>query len=622
MRILIFAGTTEGRELAAILTRAGIETVVSVATEYGGQLMDEMEGMTLLVGRLDREGILSKLKELEPAAVVDATHPFAVKASEEISEAAALAEIKYLRLSRDTGSSFLRDGGIAEAHGSLGESETEGDCNGPVAFPDLQSAVKWLDNGYGNILLMTGSRDIGAIASLISDKSRLFARVLPSLDSIRLCEEAGLKNKQIIAMQGPFSEELNEAMLRSVGAKYLLTKETGKTGGFDEKLIAAHQCGVTPVVIQNPENKIRGEAPRGLSFEEILAEIAKIAQISLNDLNSMDGGGCVQDRHYDKNGKRQGHSRSEYGGDGCQGFREIETDGGVRNEHGEIGTDGGVRNGLGEIGDAANGMDSFYLIGLGPGSVDYILPAARKALREADIIFGAPRILKALPDEFNNVPKVAEYLSERILSYLDSHRKCRIAAAVFSGDTGFFSGAIPLARALQSRAFGGKVEIICGVSSIVYFASRIGVSWQDARLLSCHGRECNVTGNLRKHGKAFLLVSNVEEVRDIGRRIEKAEKNRIIGKSDIWYGFQLTLEDEKVERVDAGGLQDLKAEGLYVLFIACSNHLRQTELGNQAEPPCEGVSEGQEPFRQIVPGIPDSAFLRDPLDFPVQAEAF
>ena len=59
--------------------------------------------------------------------------------------------------------------------------------------------------------------------------------------------------------QGPFSEEMNLAMLRDTGAKYLLTKETGSAGGFPEKLAAARKASVTAVVIANPEARDTGE---------------------------------------------------------------------------------------------------------------------------------------------------------------------------------------------------------------------------------------------------------------------------------------------------------------------------------------------------------------------------
>jgi len=94
---------------------------------------------------------------------------------------------------------------------------------------------------------------------------RVYARVLPMDDSLRLCREVGLKPAHILAMQGPFSLELNTAMLRSVNAKYMVTKESGTAGGFEEKQAAAREAGVQLVVIGRPPQQ------DGLSFAETIA---------------------------------------------------------------------------------------------------------------------------------------------------------------------------------------------------------------------------------------------------------------------------------------------------------------------------------------------------------------
>ena len=83
-------------------------------------------------------------------------------------------------------------------------------------------------------------------------KTRLIARVLPTLEAIRTCEAVGLKGKQIIAMQGPFSEIMNEEMFRESGAGILLTKESGNAGGYSEKIKAALNCNMKILVLQRP----------------------------------------------------------------------------------------------------------------------------------------------------------------------------------------------------------------------------------------------------------------------------------------------------------------------------------------------------------------------------------
>ena len=102
-KVLIYAGTTEGRLLAQELSRAHIACDVHVATEYGQMVMPELAGVKVCVGRLDVEemrALLKKNGQNNYAAVVDATHPFATEVSANIRESTKGSGIPYLRLQR------------------------------------------------------------------------------------------------------------------------------------------------------------------------------------------------------------------------------------------------------------------------------------------------------------------------------------------------------------------------------------------------------------------------------------------------------------------------------------------------------------------------------------------
>ncbi|MBQ9437283.1 MAG: precorrin-6A/cobalt-precorrin-6A reductase [Lachnospiraceae bacterium] len=275
-KILVFAGTTEGKALSYALAKSGIACTASVATEYGTQVMDaDRENLTILTGRLNQEKIENLLKENDFVCVVDATHPYAVEATKAIKAACAAQKVTYFRLSRDTTTNNQQKvpSGI---HGINITQKQNGSISSIVEVKNLEEALAFLREHPGNILAMTGSKEIGKIAKGLGDSSRLFARVLPSQESIRLCEEAGLTGKQILAMQGPFSERMNIAMLDSVKASFLLTKETGAAGGFFEKLSAAQKMGVCAVIISNPE-----KGNEGLSFEETITQISKLTEIQI-----------------------------------------------------------------------------------------------------------------------------------------------------------------------------------------------------------------------------------------------------------------------------------------------------------------------------------------------------
>ncbi|MGN0353321.1 MAG: precorrin-6A reductase, partial [Roseburia sp.] len=216
--VLIFSGTTEGRDFAEQLAKAGISSVVCVATEYGELVMQEAdhERITIHQGRMEEKEMVSFLEDNAFEAVVDATHPYAVVVSENIQNAVKAFEKKkeitlpYYRLNREEDISLQKSGKV-------------------ITFSDMESCACYLEKKAGNILLTTGSKELRKFVSGISAPGRIFARVLPGRESIELCEDAGISGKQIIAMQGPFSTELNTALIRQFQIRYLVTKESGKT---------------------------------------------------------------------------------------------------------------------------------------------------------------------------------------------------------------------------------------------------------------------------------------------------------------------------------------------------------------------------------------------------------
>ena len=243
-KIIVFAGTREGRELASDLTGRFDEVHVNVATEYGEEIIEEQPGMVIHQGRLDVAGMVEYIGKIGPEKVVDATHPYAREASTNIREACKEAGFTYLRLVRDNA----------------------GDKSGCTCFDTKEEAVEYLNSKTGNILLTTGSKELAAYVSLIDDKSRIVARFLADVDSVAKAKELGLSAKQIICMQGPFSTEMNAATLKQYEAKFLVSKETGSVGGFPEKIEGARLAGAEVVVINRPKEE-------GLSPAEIRREL-------------------------------------------------------------------------------------------------------------------------------------------------------------------------------------------------------------------------------------------------------------------------------------------------------------------------------------------------------------
>ena len=220
-KLCIFAGTTEGRELIELLAGQPVAVTACVATEYGEALLTPREHLTISNKRMTQEEMEALFCREGFDLVVDATHPYAAVVTENISAACQAAETEYLRLLRGTGAA----------------------PEDAVCVPDIGAAVAYLAETEGNILLTTGSKELTKYTPLPDFAKRVYARVLPMESSLSACREAGLGPDRIIAMQGPFSREMNVATLKAVSAKYMVTKDTGSAGGFAQKAAAAKDGG-------------------------------------------------------------------------------------------------------------------------------------------------------------------------------------------------------------------------------------------------------------------------------------------------------------------------------------------------------------------------------------------
>ena len=429
-KVLVFGGTTEGRVLADYLRKYEILHEVSVATEYGKEILLESGEKSPLVGRKNSDEIAALIKSEGFTFVVDATHPFATVASAEIRKACENIEVPYIRLKRDT--------------------KTKAFSSESVVFVDsIEDGILELRKSFGNILLFTGSKDLEKIANGLQDRTRLFARVLPNEESIGKCVHAGLSGRQIIAMQGPFSKEMNVATIKEINASVILTKESGKTGGFDEKIEAALECETAAVVIRNPESMAMENTGSGLV--EVLNKISQ------------------------------------------------------------------------HVGKEISIQKEITLAAAGPGGEAFHTAELSKYLSEADIIFGAEKVLENI--KTTSAVLVPEYLGEKIYAYLAEHHGYQNPLVLFSGDISLCSGAKKATEFFRDKGY--KVNRICGVSSVTLFAERLGLSLENCRVISAHGKECNVTGFVRQNREVIILASNAEHAKKMCAEIlEIKEKNQ------------------------------------------------------------------------------------------------
>ena len=191
-KAIVFAGTTEGYALCRFLAENKVSVYACAATEYGGSILEENEFLHVNAGRLDTEDMEELFMRETPEIVLDATHPYAAEVTKNIRKACENAGVSYQRVLRP-----------------------EGERSGQAVYVEsTEKAAEFLSGTKGNIFLTTGSKELAKFTVIPDYKERLFARVLSIPSVIGACAELGIEGKHLIGMQGPFSTEINEAMLK------------------------------------------------------------------------------------------------------------------------------------------------------------------------------------------------------------------------------------------------------------------------------------------------------------------------------------------------------------------------------------------------------------------------
>ena len=481
-KAVVFAGTTEGCEISIFLAGHKVKVLACVATEYGSKSLTENEYLKIHAGRLDEKEMEELLRKAAPCLVLDATHPYAAEVTENIKKACVNVGLPYQRV--------LREKGVHQEKA--------------VYVPDTEAAVKFLEETKGNILLTTGSKELGKFTALPEAKERIYARVLSLPSVMETCKEYGFEGKHLIGMQGPFSMELNLAMLRQFDCKYLVTKDSGRAGGFQEKIDAAFAYGAVPVIIGRPVQET------GLSVVECKGILAKKFGFSLKP--------------------------------------------------------------------------HITLLGIGMGSEETLTIQGKKAAENADLIIGAKRLADAVCQA--GKPVLYEYRSNVIAEYIKAHPEYENIVIALSGDVGFYSGAKKLLEAIRSshQPEESNIEVICGISSVVYFMSKIGLSWDDAKITSAHGKNCNLISMIRENPKVFSILGTGDAVAKLSQKLVEYG----MGEVSLYVGENLSYEEERIFVKKAWELTDYDGRALSVV--------------------CAVNEQAKQAF--TTHGLPDESFIR------------
>ena len=531
-KIWIFGGTTEGRLLAEYCSREKIEAWVSVASEYGEELLQEelMESgnagnpdlnhntclakkslknvqassvIKVLRGRMDRYQMEEFIRNQGIHLVIDATHPHARLVSEEIQEACGRTGVRLERCLR-----------------AEGEQNKARDW---VEVDSIQEAVSFLSSVSGVIFVTTGSKELEALCQIPDYQKRVYARVLPTSNVLKKCEKLGITGSHLIAMQRPFSTEMNTLFLRQTKAEWLLTKDSGRAGGFQEKVEAARENGTRVVVIRRPEED-------GISLEEAMEVLKKADEGNVGELKT-----------------------------------------------------------------------HLILAGIGMGQPSQMTGEVLRAIRESDALIGAGRMLESAERALQNDLLISKegkaenrqesaaaveketkcykaYLPDDVIQIVSKHPEWKQAVILYSGDTGFFSGASRMAERL--REAGYPFTVYPGTSCVSYLAARLGTHWEDAAIYSAHGRELSVDRVMKRlcdpeepAKRAFILMGGKNGAGQFCERLTQAG----YGNVQVTVGENLSYPEEQIRSGTAEEMKKLEFADLSLMLLEVTDERKNVK---------------------------------------------
>jgi precorrin-6A/cobalt-precorrin-6A reductase len=229
--ILILGGTSESRELAILCAQQSYSVLYTSTTAIIDELPQTVERW---IGLLSPEVFENLIRDRCISCVVDATHPFAVEISRQAMDVCNHTKVPYLRLERETLPNLDRYQHVR--HVATVEEAGRLACATP-----------------GKILSTIGVRKLSELALQLAErKSDLVTRILPTTDSIAVCERLGIHPSHIVAMQGPFTKYMDILLIRLFKAGVMIAKESGSRGGLAAKIKACEETGCELVLIRRP----------------------------------------------------------------------------------------------------------------------------------------------------------------------------------------------------------------------------------------------------------------------------------------------------------------------------------------------------------------------------------
>lgn len=228
--ILMMSGTTESLQIADFLEKEHVDFIISVVSKYGADLALQHHSQVLQAA-MDQQQLQKYINNNQIGLILDATHPFAKIASQNAMEAAKACQINYLRFER--------------------KNVYENDDN-IILLDNLEQVCDRLAKTTGNVYLTTGSNTVGQYVDRLG-VDRIHVRVLPVTRVMEKLTKLGIPADRVDGIRGPFEKALNIQLLKHADATALVTKESGKQGGINEKIEACQDLNIPCYIIKRPK---------------------------------------------------------------------------------------------------------------------------------------------------------------------------------------------------------------------------------------------------------------------------------------------------------------------------------------------------------------------------------
>ena len=220
------------------------------------------------------------------------------------------------------------------------------------------------------------------------------------------------------------------------------------------------------------------------------------------------------------------------------------------------------------------------IVGIGPGNPELLTGAARQAIAESNILIGDKRMLSSFADASKKVYDTIK-TSEIAAIAAEADPEKDILAVLVSGDVGFFS----LAKTISGKLPDCECVRYCGISSLVYFASKLNMSWDDAKIVSMHGRRQNIISAVAQSKKVFSLTGGEHSPQMLCAKL--CEHG--LGSVKVYVGEHLSYPEEKLTEGTAEEISKLEFPSLSVMMI---------------------INENASGFEPVVHGLADELFMR------------